>query len=48
MATRAQPHRPVTALRESGRNAAGAAHLTSLPAHPSRGAAKRAQRAPGA
>ncbi|MBB3899635.1 hypothetical protein GGQ83_003095 [Roseococcus suduntuyensis] len=46
MATRAQPHRPVTSPRESGRNAAGAAPLTSLLAL--RGEAKPAQPAPGA
>ncbi|WPB85587.1 hypothetical protein [Sediminicoccus rosea] len=34
-------------LDESGRNAAGAAQLTSRPAHLSRGEAKRAERAPG-
>jgi hypothetical protein len=32
----------------SGRNAAGAAHMTARLAHLSRGVAKRAERAPGA
>jgi len=48
---RAQPayhHQPGTSPQGSGGNAPGAARLTCKSAHQRRGAAKRAQRAPGA